>query len=141
MHTVIPKLTYKKPCADEKGHRIQTVTFLDTIDKVVQSGYQSKKEFQDEIAGQDRKYMDIAEGRPTLKMYPIKSDVINQFKNTYRSGMRVEAVDSLNTEDRLILMGAREPALIKAKGLKGDLNGANAHNGWERQRQLAQINL
>ena len=110
------------------------------FDKCTQSGYQSKNDYETQIIGQDRKYAVMtSEKQHAFKTggTVIKSETLNKFKRTYRAGYQNEASDysSLSSHDKLLLMGVREPELIRNKGLRGDTS-ANGHNGWVRQKLL-----
>ena len=118
------------------SQRIKSKTFLNTFTTLSQSGYQSKKELETEVVGQDKKYVNIKSDSKPIKGTNIDAKTINKFKRTFRSGNQVEATDKLDTLEELILMGATNPTLVKNKGLLGDTNGANGQNGWQRQKLL-----
>ena len=104
----------------------------------VQSGFQSREDFETSIIGQDRKYVNIKSSKLSVPRTVIRSETINAFKRTNRSGYQTEVknYEKLSTYEKMLLMGAREPNLVENKGLYGNNNGANGHNGWKRQDLL-----
>lgn len=125
----------KNGAKKELGKKIYNEAFLNTFTKSAQSGNQSKKELETEIVGQDKKYVNLTPEVAQEKVI-IKAETINKFKRTFRSGYQAPATDSLTTSERMILMAHQEPTLIKNKGILGDDNKANGHNGWMRQKLL-----
>ena len=101
--------------------------------KVNQSGYQTKKSYETSIVGQDSTYAKLVkQNEKVVKITHISTDIINGYKRTYRSGNQVQISPNATTDMKLLLMEQRLPNLIKNTGMYGDLNGANSHNGWDK---------
>ncbi len=109
---------------------------VSTFHKVNQSGYRTSKTFETSVVGQ-------------LESFPINtekeskrggggggggvdSDILNKFKNTYRSGDQREAPDNITTDLKLNLMDTTMPYPVKNKGIYG-YTTANGHNGLQKQ--------
>ena len=58
--------------------------------------------------------------------------MINAYRRTYRSGYQVHAPDNITADKQMILMEITLPKLIKNTGIYGSMNGANGHNGHEK---------
>lgn len=121
----------------KKGINLNTKTFQNAFTKVNQSGYESLKTFETRIVSQDPKFMDVKKDDSDPSQKIIKSETLNKFKGTYRSGFQAIAPDKITTDNKMILMGYTMPESVKNTGLYGSTNGADGYNGSMKNKLYA----
>ncbi len=123
------------PVSDTKEFRIQNEQLYKAFHKYNQSGYQTDRSYETIVAGQDPMYAkQVKESLKVPKGTHITAETINTQKNTYRSGYQTQAPPGITSDLQQIRKEVGLPYPVRNKGIYGDSNGANGHNGWSRQK-------
>lgn len=121
-----------KETEEEKSIIFNLDTLTKSFHKCNQSGYRSMKDFETSVTGENCIKLDLKITPEPKKTGDMNYLNINKWKNTYRSGYQHQAIDNPTGSEQLLLMGVRQPELIKPGSIFGSSNGANGKNGWER---------
>lgn len=121
-----------KPAAivEDASQSIKMSTFDNTFSKVVQSGYQSFKDFETKVSDH-RSYPRVSMKAPVMHSGHDLVPVLNKYTNTFRSGYQITMNQmDLPASERLLLIGQRNPTKIIADPRLGYRN-ANGFNGYD----------
>jgi len=125
--------TVQEPHQGLQGFRISGDQIIDVSKECNIEGYRTMGEPEYLIVGQDPKYADLKFKGPEQPAYLMSADKLNQEKMRFRSGYQGMGSENQTSDLDHIIKGFKETAKpIKNMGVFGSANGANCHNGWNR---------